>query len=312
MTGRLLSVVVISVWLGGSPCLASDAVRDAAPEVEDPLHDLGIEIGGEARAITALEVVGLATIDEAQLWTMVEKPDYALRVRTGGGARRGARPQRGLRPHRAAAARRRVRRADARRPRHGASRASRRSSCRGSTRSPRRTCCRSCSACRSSHRSRRRRRRSRRSRRGRCVPGILRGGVAGAITRLVKRLFDSGYLMVGVQGTLSADGRLTVEVDEGRLEEVRLVGPAPRLWPAVQEALDLPPGRTFDQAELGDALKRVERALPFLQPDSQPAADACASGRGDVGRRPRRHALRAARASSRSRARASSASRGGA
>ncbi len=271
MTGRLLSVVAISVWLGGSPCLASDAARDSAPEVKDPLHDLGIEIGGEARAIAALEVVGLATIDDAQLWTMVEKPippfvfaRAAALVEALDRSDAFARIEPRLRVTESGELTLVVRVTE--HPRVTAVDLSGLEDVPASDLLPEllgmpivpQDPAPPAPAVFA------------RIEEGALRPGILRGGVATATTRLVKRLFVSGYLMVGVQGTLSADGRLTVEIDQGRLEEVQLVGAARRLWPAIQEALDLPPGRTFDQAELGDAVKRVERELPFLQPDSRP------------------------------------------
>ncbi len=266
MTGRLLPVVVIGVWLG-APCLASPATPEVAP-AEDPLRGLGIEVAGEERAITALELAGLATIDETQLWRLVERPappfpfaraaalvealdrteafarieprlrvagsgELTLVVRVTEHPRLAAVDLRGIDETLASELLPVVLGTPAASqppaPDPFASLAS-----------------------------------------GALRPGILRGGLTAAITRLVARLFDSGSLMVGVRGTLSAGGSLGVEVDEGRIEEVRLVGPARRLWPAIQEALDLPPGRTFDRAELDDALRRVEGALPFLRPDGSP------------------------------------------
>jgi hypothetical protein len=268
MTGRLLLVVVISVWLG-APCLASDAAREAPPKGAHPLEGLGFEVGGETRAISGLEVVGLATIDEARLWAMVEKPatpfEFARAAalvealdRSQAFARIEPRLRVGASGELTLVVRvtehPRVEAVDV----QGLDEAAVSEllpELLGTPVNPRESPAPAPFASLEA---------------GTLRPGILRGGVAGAITRLVTKLFGSGSLMVGIQGTLSADGKLTVVVDEGRLEEVRLVGPAPRLWAAVQRALDLPPGRTFDQAELGDALKRVERALPFLRADAGP------------------------------------------
>ena len=102
--------------------------------------------------------------------------------------------------------------------------------------------------------------------------GILRGGVEDAVRRAVRGLFDAGYRMAEASGTLSPDGTLTIEVDEGHIAEIRLVGPAGSLTRAVEAALDLPTGRTFLDVDVSEALKRVERELPFLRPERAPRA----------------------------------------
>jgi hypothetical protein len=103
-------------------------------------------------------------------------------------------------------------------------------------------------------------------------PGILLAGVDGAVRRVLKGLFDAGYRMADAKGTLSTDGTLTIDVDEGRIAEVRLVGSARSLAPAIEEALDLRPGRVFFEADVSEALKRVERDLPFVRAEVAPRA----------------------------------------
>jgi hypothetical protein len=101
-------------------------------------------------------------------------------------------------------------------------------------------------------------------------PGILRGGVAGAAQRALEALFAAGYRMASASGALTADGTLTVDVDEGLLGEVRLVGVPKRVRRSALQALQLPPSRTFLEGDLPEALRRVEKALPFLQSDWGP------------------------------------------
>jgi hypothetical protein len=96
--------------------------------------------------------------------------------------------------------------------------------------------------------------------------GILRGGITGAVQRMMAGLFDAGYLMADASGTLSADGTLTIAVDEGRIGDVRLVGLEPRVHRLVLEEMRLPPGRTFLEADVTDALRRVQETLPFVRP----------------------------------------------
>lgn len=267
MRGRLLSAIVVSLGLG-VPCLAEDAARPAAG-VEDPLRGLGIEVAGETRQIGALEVAGLTTLDEAQLWALVEKPappfafaKAAALVEALERTRAFARIEPRLRVAATGELTLVVRLAE--HPRVASV------ELRGLEEIPESGLLPELvgvsvlppeprqSAPFASFEA------------GALRPGILHGGVAGAVARLVAKLFGSGYLMVDVQGTLSADGRLTLAVDEGRIEELRLVGPVRRLWPAIGEALGLPAGRVFHEAELDAALKQLERALPFLRRDLRP------------------------------------------
>lgn len=103
---------------------------------------------------------------------------------------------------------------------------------------------------------------------GTLEPGLLLGGLGGAVRRLMSALFDAGYRMADVSGRLSADGVLTLTVDEGRLEQVRIVGPTPSLHETMLASLDLPAGRTFLEADVREALQRLRRELPFVRPQS--------------------------------------------
>ncbi len=97
-------------------------------------------------------------------------------------------------------------------------------------------------------------------------PGILRGGLGAGATRVMASLLASGRRMASVGARLSPDGSLTVEVDEGRIESVRLVGPVPSVDREVAEVLDLSPGRTFLEADVEAGIERVRKAYPFLVP----------------------------------------------
>jgi hypothetical protein len=97
-------------------------------------------------------------------------------------------------------------------------------------------------------------------------PGILRDGPHPALTRLVHTLYELGYEMAAVRATLTADGVLTVAVDEGRLEMVEIRGVSPRIEREVRARLDLHVGRPLQVSELHQALGRVRVAFPFLRP----------------------------------------------
>ncbi len=97
-------------------------------------------------------------------------------------------------------------------------------------------------------------------------PGILSGGVARSVQRVIQSLFVAGRRMATVRGHLSSDGHLTLDVDEGRLGELRLVGPPASLDPQIRELLNLPPGRTFLEADVDEAVGRLRKNLPFLEP----------------------------------------------
>jgi hypothetical protein len=95
--------------------------------------------------------------------------------------------------------------------------------------------------------------------------GVLKGGIEGALRRVMSGLFGAGYRMADASGTLSSDGVLTIDVDEGRIGAVEIVGPTKRVSRSAQQALALEPGRVFLEADVSEGAKRVENELPFLQ-----------------------------------------------
>jgi hypothetical protein len=96
-------------------------------------------------------------------------------------------------------------------------------------------------------------------------PGLLRGGIEAAARRVMGGLFEAGYRMSDASGSLSPDGVLTIDVDEGHVGTLEIVSPAQHLTRPIEQALALAPGRTFLEADVSEAVKRVERELPFLQ-----------------------------------------------
>lgn len=105
---------------------------------------------------------------------------------------------------------------------------------------------------------------------GRLQPGLLHGGLERAVRRAMRGLLSRGFLMTRMSGALAGDGTLTLDLDEGRLGEIRLVGPHPSLHRAVLRALDLEPGRTLYEPELADAVQRVQKELPILKASLEP------------------------------------------
>ncbi len=97
-------------------------------------------------------------------------------------------------------------------------------------------------------------------------PGVLSGGAARAVRRVLQSFFATGRRMASVRGQLSPEGHLTLEVDEGHLGELHVVGPPPSLDRQIRELLDLPAGRTFLEADVDEAVRRVTKGLPFLEP----------------------------------------------
>jgi hypothetical protein len=96
--------------------------------------------------------------------------------------------------------------------------------------------------------------------------GLLLGGVDAALERVLNGLRDNdGYLLATVSAVLSADGRLVVTVDEGRLESVDIQGVDPEIAARVREALELSPGDVFLRSDARRAMERMESRLPFLR-----------------------------------------------
>ncbi|RYZ34994.1 MAG: hypothetical protein EOO71_37165 [Myxococcaceae bacterium] len=97
-------------------------------------------------------------------------------------------------------------------------------------------------------------------------PGIVLGGLDAALERALKDLRDDdGYLLATLSATLSPEGRLTVSVDEGRLEAVDVPGVEPEMAARVREALGLSPGDVFLRSDARRAVERMESRLRFLR-----------------------------------------------
>ncbi|WP_224242310.1 BamA/TamA family outer membrane protein [Hyalangium gracile] len=101
--------------------------------------------------------------------------------------------------------------------------------------------------------------------RGELLPGIIPGGLKAALERALDELRDDGYLLASIAATLHPDGRLEVEVDEGRIEGVDVEGVDADMVPRVREALGLQPGDTFLRSDASQAVRRLEKTLPFLR-----------------------------------------------
>ncbi|RKH33418.1 hypothetical protein D7Y13_05955 [Corallococcus praedator] len=102
--------------------------------------------------------------------------------------------------------------------------------------------------------------------RGKFRPGIVLGGLDAALERALKDLRDDdGYLLATLSATLSHEGALVVTVDEGRLEAVDVPGVEPEMAARVREALGLAPGDVFLRSDARRAVERLESQLPFLR-----------------------------------------------
>ncbi len=89
-------------------------------------------------------------------------------------------------------------------------------------------------------------------------------------SRLESRYHLDGYLAASVSGEFS-DGRLSLTVDEGRVEEVVVEGVDGRSAARAVRAADLAPGLVLEQSQVWDALARIERASDgALRPEGDP------------------------------------------
>jgi hypothetical protein len=95
-------------------------------------------------------------------------------------------------------------------------------------------------------------------------PGLVRNGVRAAVQRVMDRLYDRGFQMATLSAALSADGTLSMKVDEGRIEALELTGVSPRIEGEVRQRLELRVGNVYDREDLGGALRRTRDAFPFL------------------------------------------------
>ncbi|RJS16627.1 hypothetical protein DRW03_30030 [Corallococcus sp. H22C18031201] len=96
-------------------------------------------------------------------------------------------------------------------------------------------------------------------------PGIMLGGVPRALEHALRELRDEGYLLADLTADLDAQGRLRVQVDEGRLEEVDVRGVDADTAAQVREALGLNKGDVFLRSDARRAARRLESRLPFLR-----------------------------------------------
>jgi hypothetical protein len=98
------------------------------------------------------------------------------------------------------------------------------------------------------------------------TPGILWHGPSGAARRVLGRLFEAGYRMATVTAECSPQGTLSLKLDEGRIDDVRISGIPASLANPVRESLSLSAGYVFLDTDVIAAMKRVERDFPFLKP----------------------------------------------
>ncbi len=96
--------------------------------------------------------------------------------------------------------------------------------------------------------------------------GIAWKGLGSGLKRLRQELLDDGYLLATVRAQLAADGTLTVDVEEGRLGRLELVGLLPPLSGRVESMMALRPGQILLRSDVEAALERVRKALPFVSP----------------------------------------------
>jgi hypothetical protein len=101
--------------------------------------------------------------------------------------------------------------------------------------------------------------------RGELQPGIVSGGLTAALERALEELRDDGYLLASLSATLHPDGRLEVEVDEGRIEGVDVEGVDADQAPRVREALGIQAGDVFLRSDMTQAVSRLQERLPYLR-----------------------------------------------
>ena len=98
----------------------------------------------------------------------------------------------------------------------------------------------------------------------------LRAAPEALAARLESRYHIDGYLAASVTASFEG-GRLLFTVDEGRLAEVRVEGVQGSSARRAVGTADLVPGRVLEQAQVWDALARIEKASDgALKPDGDP------------------------------------------
>ena len=98
-------------------------------------------------------------------------------------------------------------------------------------------------------------------------PGLAWKGLQAGVLRAVRWLRDEGYPLASARATLSAEGALAIEVDEGRVEAVEVRGLSPRLTAEVEQAIAFKPGTVFSAGELRRRLSALRDRFPFLERD---------------------------------------------
>jgi len=83
---------------------------------------------------------------------------------------------------------------------------------------------------------------------------------AALATRHEQRYRNDGYDCAHVQATLSAEGALTLDVSEGRIDEVRLEGAGAEASRRIRAELGIHTGDVFNRSRLDRAFERVQRA----------------------------------------------------
>ncbi|HTO98139.1 MAG TPA: hypothetical protein VMK66_13910 [Myxococcales bacterium] len=102
---------------------------------------------------------------------------------------------------------------------------------------------------------------------GEVHPGILWQGLRGSLVRVLRYLRSRGYPLARLEGELTPDGQLRIDVDEGHVLGIEVRGVDARLAPDVEKELDIRRGDVFSSGELYNALDRIQRRWPFLKPD---------------------------------------------
>ena len=107
----------------------------------------------------------------------------------------------------------------------------------------------------------------------RALPGIVWRGLPAALLRVQTRIEREGYQLGRASATLDAAGKLTVTVDEGRLDAVVVEGVHPAIADRVQELLGVRAGSVFNSDDLEVGFDRIEEEYPFLSPrrENRPA-----------------------------------------
>ncbi len=95
-------------------------------------------------------------------------------------------------------------------------------------------------------------------------PGFVWRGLPAALERGLDELRDEGYVLAGLDATLTAEGKLVLRVEEGTVEAVEVRGVEEAVAKQVREVLGITPGEVLLRSDLRRAAKRVEAELPFL------------------------------------------------